>query len=977
VPKRVHKLDQFHGGLNSNADPRDIADNELSAATDIMVDELGKIRSIGGSAAHASETGVGSIAHTNEITPGYGLYAWNSDRTAANVTISDYSGTHTGGDSDTAMVDGSGSFPLDTLIGATINNITDGSSGVITDNNATYVIVAALTGGSDNSWDDSANDAYTISNIPTTGANYLAFSDSDSTGTVMIYDMGSDSWGSPIIGQTDAAAGRMRKDVFYASDGDLRICDSEFKNSNTNKWHGYVDRIFMASASGSETTVDYWTTQPQYIIEPGSNSAWDDIVTPAITSEETTYTTTSTGIDAAITSAGTMYYFEDGTALNAKSGAITNIYKMIINVRVVYDRDRAEWEYTLTAGDATNSTTPAGSLGTNHKSTEVFDTGSVDYDNVVQDDEHTFTFAIGDTGIADEGTTGAIVKLQASIMTDVDSIDITSVTIIEGSTSGDPHHGVGGSDLTTNEVFVEADFEATTGALGWGKKWEHGFTFIYDEKQESLVRRIEKVDASGTNAGTSPPTYLQDNTANPAHAPNVRISVPYDSVWNPRITGGVWYIRDVSGDVPSKWWAQAECNFVSGTIKVLQSGVEYDAVFNPTTSEFNFDIDHENLLQPNQTDTYFSRNGFREDSDSLSAKFKSVVQVGRRVYVGNVQILKDDGTKEVKGDAIIKSPVNRFDTFPSSSLIEAAVNDGESITALEEFADRILQFKEQTLYIINVSQDIEFLEDVYKHKGVLLPAAVCKTDYGCAWVNRLGCYLYDGKKVIDLLEKGGRQIIKESDWLSFTTDNSIIGYIPKKRQLIVLKDCSGSSVGDIFLYDMVTQSWVQGDSAFTDSQEHTNFVNDSNGDLVWSHTSDTGTMRVWADASVTTTGISFKTKDLDFGQPAQRKKIYKAYVSYKGDGGAITVNYGTDGNSTMAGTFYITGVTGASTKAGAHNLCLYDGDVGTNDWVLAELIPSSSINNIDSFRLSFDGGTTDANFEINDISVIYRMKNLK
>jgi hypothetical protein len=51
--------------------------------------------------------------------------------------------------------------------------------------------------------------------------------------------------------------------------------------------------------------------------------------------------------------------------------------------------------------------------------------------------------------------------------------------------------------------------------------------------------------------------------------------------------------------------------------------------------------------------------------------------------------------------------------------------------------------------------------------------------------------------------------------------------------------------------------------------------------------------------------------------------------------------------------------------------------VGTNDWVLAELIPSSSINNIDSFRLSFDGGTTDANFEINDISVIYRMKNLK
>ena len=426
-----------------------------------------------------------------------------------------------------------------------------------------------------------------------------------------------------------------------------------------------------------------------------------------------------------------------------------------------------------------------------------------------------------------------------------------------------------------------------------------------------------------------------------------------------------------------KWWGQIEYDFVTATAKVLASDKEFVGTLNAATGEINFDVDQEYLLQPNQTDTYLSRNGFSEDNESITSRFKTAVQVGRRMYVGNVQIIKEDGTKEVKGDAMLKSPVNRFDTFPSKSIVEAAVNDGESITALQEFADRILQFKEQTLYIINVSQDIEFLEDVYKYKGVLHTAATCKTDYGIAWVNRLGCYLYDGKQVINLLEKGGRQIIKESNWLSFTTDSSIIGYVPKKRQLIVLKDCSGTSDGDIFLYDMVTQSWVQGDSALTDSQEHTNFVNDSNGDLVWAHTSDTGTMRVWSDASIITSQISFKTKDLDFGQPAQRKKIYKAYVSYKGDGGAITVNYGTDGNSTMAGQFYITGATGASTKAGAHNLCIYDGDVGTDDWVLAELIPSSSINNIDSFRLKFEGGTTDANFEINDISVIYRMKNIK
>jgi hypothetical protein len=979
VPKQIYKIDQFHGGLNTNADPRDIGDNELSAATDIMVDELGKIRSIGSSSAHASESGV----HTNEITPGYGLFAWNSDRTAAQVKIADYSGSHTGSDNQDGsasnpMVDGApATFPVDALIGATITNTTSdkGGTATITDNTATNIIHSTALTGSDD-WDN--GDTYKISNIPTTGENYLAFSDADETGTVKIYGMGTDTWDTPIIGQTDQTGGT-RKDVFYVVDGNLRICDSEFKNTNTTKWHGYADRIFMASASGNETTVDYWTTQSQYITRPSSNSGWDDAIsTSATTSTGHTHSTTSTGIGTALTDIGTLKYFQLENVLNDGAGdAVSNIYTMDITVRVQYDGvDDSTWSYTLTAGDATDTDTFAGTLGTHHKSTSYVSEGSVEDINVIEDRVHTFTFAIGDTAQGTGSTAGVRAILDVDFFGgDVDSIDIHQVVITEGQTTGGAHNGVGGSAITTNEIFVEAKFEATTDAIGWGKKWEHGFSFIYDEKQESLVRRIEKVDPS--SGSSEPPTYVQDNTANDAHAPSIRISIPYDSQWSPRITGGVWYIRSVSGDVPSKWWAQAECNFVSGTIKVLQNGVEYDATFNPTTSEFNFDIDHENLLQPNQTDTYFSRNGFAEDNDSLSARFKSVVQVGRRMYIGNVQIIKNDGSKEVKGDGMIKSPVNRFDTFPSKSLIEAAVNDGESITALEEFADRILQFKEQTLYIINVSQDIEFLEDVYKHKGVLLPAAVCKTDYGCAWVNRLGCYLYDGKQVINLLEKGGRQIIKESDWLSFTTNNSIIGYLPKKRQLIVLKDCTGTSVGDIFLYDMVTQSWVQGDSAFTDSQEQTNFVNDSNGDLVWSHTSDTGTMRVWSDASATTTNISFKTKDFDFGQPAQRKKIYKAYVSYKGDGGAITVNYGTDGNSTMAGQFYITGSTGASTKANAADLCIYDASVGTNDWVLAELIPSSSINNIDSFRLKFDGGTTDANFEINDISVIYRMKNIK
>jgi hypothetical protein len=332
------------------------------------------------------------------------------------------------------------------------------------------------------------------------------------------------------------------------------------------------------------------------------------------------------------------------------------------------------------------------------------------------------------------------------------------------------------------------------------------------------------------------------------------------------------------------------------------------------------------------------------------------------MYIGNVKTKNESGVQEVKGDAMLKSPVNRFDTFPSKSIVEAAVNDGESIVALEEFADRILQFKQNTLYIINVSQDVEFLEEVYKHKGVSQPSAVCKTDYGIAWVNDFGCYLYDGKKVINLIEKGGRQIIKDSLWQAFATNAPMIGYIPKKRQLLVVDDNSTTGAGTIFLYDMVTQSWVEGSSATLTSAALTNFVNDVNGDLVWSHTTNTGTMKVWSDASIIQSSMFVQTKDYDFGQPGVRKNLLAVNISYKGNASAVAVNF-VSGNSNVLNSF-----NGSSTSL--------SGTVSYN--TLAQLKPTlvSRATNLYSCRLRFTG-TAAADFEINDISFVYRMKNIK
>ena len=372
--------------------------------------------------------------------------------------------------------------------------------------------------------------------------------------------------------------------------------------------------------------------------------------------------------------------------------------------------------------------------------------------------------------------------------------------------------------------------------------------------------------------------------------------------------------------------------------------------------------------------------------EMVNLKFKTAVVVNRVVYVGNVQKTDLKGQVITEDDAMYKSSVNKFDTFSSLRKIEASIRDGDAIVKIEEYADRILQFKKNKMHLINVSQDIEFLEDTFLHKGVSHPASVCKTDYGIAWANNLGCYLYDGQKVTNLLEKSGRQIIKENEWAKFLTASKngtsavlapMVGYLPKKRQIIIFDDIDNNSTADprMYLYDMVTQSWVKGDN---DSSQRlidiakTNFVIDWDGDLIYAHTSDTGTFVKWDDAGDATDTILLNTKDIDFGQPAVRKKVYKVYVSYRGDGSAVNIRYGVDGetdNSTPDTYQFNSTDTPLADKSSAGNL---------ESWHKAELIPttSSEANNVNSFRLFFKG-TAGGTFEINDISIVYRTKSVK
>ena len=80
--------------------------------------------------------------------------------------------------------------------------------------------------------------------------------------------------------------------------------------------------------------------------------------------------------------------------------------------------------------------------------------------------------------------------------------------------------------------------------------------------------------------------------------------------------------------------------------------------------------------------------------------------------------------------------------------------------------------------------------------------------------------------------------------------------------------------------------------------------------------------------------------DIDFGNPSVRKKVYKIYLSYKGNGSAITIGYRINGEtSATLGNFYKINSDGSSSNATDSTTPLHSSSVGTTDWLKAELKP--------------------------------------
>jgi len=99
-----------------------------------------------------------SLTLTVEAT--YDAAATQGIKIHVRTSLTNYAlGAHSGADGAAALTDAEAHFVVNELVGLTIKNLTDGSSGLITANTGTAV-TATLVGGTDNDWD--SGDAYII-----------------------------------------------------------------------------------------------------------------------------------------------------------------------------------------------------------------------------------------------------------------------------------------------------------------------------------------------------------------------------------------------------------------------------------------------------------------------------------------------------------------------------------------------------------------------------------------------------------------------------------------------------------------------------------------------------------------------------------------------------------------------------------------------------------------------------------------------
>ena len=346
--------------------------------------------------------------------------------------------------------------------------------------------------------------------------------------------------------------------------------------------------------------------------------------------------------------------------------------------------------------------------------------------------------------------------------------------------------------------------------------------------------------------------------------------------------------------------------------------------------------------------------------------FKTSTIANRKIYAGNVQYYDKDHNLVTKSDRVLVSKSGQFDYFEELSYIDVEIEDGDKIISLASMGAKLLEFKRNKLFIINLSRGIEILEATFNHKGCEKDYHVLEGEGFVAWFNKHGAYLFDGEGVQDI-SMGETGQPKFSNWLTEVYhDDNVIGYLPDTKEILI-----GNKNGTMFKYDLKSESWTKGDNFLL--LDISNMQNKNDGTLFWLQElagvgggADTVRLRKWNNTAASFNEGSnkniLKTKEFDFQSPSTHKNITTIYLNYKSGANLFIKGFSVKSDGVPAESNL------GSSEQGLTNT--------VNSFRTQKIeVTSSDFKHILSFGLIlYARGTVSADFVLNDIQIVYREK---
>jgi hypothetical protein len=237
---------------------------------------------------------------------------------------------------------------------------------------------------------------------------------------------------------------------------------------------------------------------------------------------------------------------------------------------------------------------------------------------------------------------------------------------------------------------------------------------------------------------------------------------------------------------------------------------------------------------------------------------------------------------------ILKSAVGKAAGFSDTTYIDLEFG-GDTLKVLETIGDRLFAFSQNQLTVINVAQDIEFVESTLPGQGVNLHRQVCKFNDMLAFVNSSGAYMFNGEGIVNISDLK----LMSAAW---SDDNCAVVFDAKRTILVVW-----SAASKQYYYSPIFQQWV-GESAVGSQLPTTNAVI---ADKEYSYYNVSGTPKILGADSVsadsTDRDVQLETGKISCGNIAQRKNFYKLYITTT-RGGNLTVQVMTDESPTSYST---------------------------------------------------------------------------